>query len=60
MQPEQVKIVSDKLDIFTKKYANIQLSISGQKKIQKLFEKDVFKLITLDKIVMSKEVLSSI
>ena len=57
--PEQVKIMSDKLDIFTNKHANIQLFAFGQKKIQKLLEKDVFKLVTPDKIVISEEVSSN-
>ena len=59
MHPEQVKIVSDKLDIFTNKHTNAQLSVSEQKKIQKLLEKDVFRVVTPNIIVMSEEVLSS-
>ena len=59
MHPKQVKIVSDKLDIFTNKYADTQLFASGQKKIQKLLKKDVLKVVTPDKIVMSEEVSSS-
>ncbi len=60
MHPEQVKIVSNKIGTFTNKYADVQLSTSGQKKIQKLLEKDVFKVITPDKVVMPKQVPSSI
>ncbi len=56
MHPEQVKIMSDKLDTFTNKHANAQLFISGQKEIQKLVEKDVFKIVTPDKVVIPKEV----
>ncbi len=59
MHLKQVKILSDKLDTFTNKYANAQLSASGQKENQKLLEKDVFKVVTLDKIIMLEEVLSS-
>ncbi len=59
MHPEHVKIMSDKLDIFTNKYADAQLSASGQKEIQKLVTKDVFKVITLDKVIILEEVLSS-
>lgn len=35
------------------------MSASKQKEIPKLFEKDVFKVITPDKFVISEEVLSS-
>ncbi len=60
MHSEQVKIVLDKLDIFTNKHINVQLSKSRQKKIQKLLEKDVFKDVTLDKVIVLEEVPSSI
>lgn len=40
------------------KYTNTQLSVSGQKKIEKLLEKDEFKDITSNKIVTSEKVLS--
>ncbi len=53
---EQVKIVLDKLDTFTNKYADAQLSTSGQKEIQKLVKKDVFKVVTPDKVIMPKKV----
>ncbi len=59
MHPEQVKIMLDKLDTFTNKHANAQLSASGQKKIQKLLEKDIFKVVTPDKVVMPEEVPSN-
>ena len=59
IHPEQVKIVSDKLDTFTNKHADAQLSASGQKKIQKLLEKGVFKVVTPDKVVIPEEVLSN-
>lgn len=49
-----------KIDIFTNKYVDTQSSQFKQKKIQKLFEKDIFKVIILDKIVLSEQVLSSI
>lgn len=55
--PEQVKIVSDKLDIFTNKHANAQLSAFGQK--QGVFEKNVFKIVILDKVVTPEEVPNS-
>ena len=47
--PEQVKIVLDKLDTFTNKYADAQLSASGQK--QGLLEKDVFKVVIPNKVI---------
>ena len=60
MHPKQVKIVSDKLETFTaNKYADAQLSASGQKEIQGLLEKDDFKVVTSDKLVMPKKVQSS-
>ena len=49
--------MSDKLDTFTNKHADSQLSASGQK--QGLFEKDVFKVVILDKVVMLEEVPNS-
>ncbi len=60
MHPEQVKIVSDKIGTFTNKYADAQSSTFGQKEIQKLLETDVFKVVTPDKVVMPKQILSSI
>lgn len=51
--------MSDKLNTFTIKYADAQLSKSGQKKIQKLLEKDIFKVVTLDKVVIHEEVRNS-
>ena len=60
MHPEQVKIVSDKLDTFTNKHADAQLSASGQKEIQGLLEKDIFKVITPNKVVTPEEVPSNI
>lgn len=51
--------MSNKLDIFTNKHIDTQLSISGQKEIQKLLEKDIFKVIILNKIIISKGVLNS-
>lgn len=59
MHSKQVKIVSDKFDKFTNNYINAQLSTSGQKKIQKLLKKDVFKVVTLDKVIMPKEIANS-
>ncbi len=59
IHPEQVKIVLGKLDTFTNQHADAQLSVSGQKEIQKLLEKDVFKVVTPDKVVMPEEVPSS-
>lgn len=60
MHPEQVKIKSNTFDIFINKYADVQLSVSRPKKLQKLLKKDVFKVITLDKIVIPEEILSTI
>ncbi len=59
MYPEQVKILSDEIDTFTNKHADVRLSASGQKEIQGLLEKDVFKVVTLDKDVTPEEVPSS-
>ncbi len=56
---EQVKIVLHKIDTFTNKYADTQLSALEQKKIQKLLENDVFKVVTLDKVIMPKQVSSN-
>ena len=50
----------DKLNIFTNKYTNIQLSAFRQKKIEKLFKKNVFKVINSNKIVMPKKILSNL
>lgn len=50
----------NKLDIFTNKNADIQLSASMQKEIKKLVEKDIFKVVTSNKIIIPEEVLSSI
>lgn len=36
------------------------MSISGQREIQKLLEKNLFKVVNLDKIVLLKEVVSNI
>ena len=44
----------DKLDTFTNKHLDAQLSVSRQKKIQKLLKKDVFKVVTSDKVVILK------
>ena len=66
MQPKQVKIVSNKLDMFTTKYMNAQLSISGQIKIQGLLKKDILKVtthekfVTYDKIVILEKIPNSI
>ena len=49
--------MSDKLDTFTNKHADSQLSASGQK--QGLFEKDVFKVVIPDKVVTPEEVPNS-
>lgn len=42
------------------KYINAKLSTSAQKKMKKLLEKNIFKVVTPDKIIMPKEVSSSI
>ena len=54
---KQVKIVLDKLDTFTNKHADAQLSTSEQK--QELLEKDVFKVVIPDKVVTPEKVLNS-
>ena len=50
----------NKLNISINKYADAQLFVSGQKKIQKLFEKDVFKAVTPNKVIMAKKLSSNI
>ena len=60
MHLEQVKIVLDKLDIFPIKYANAQLFIFRQKEIWGLLKKNIFKVVTFDKMVIPKEVSNSI
>ena len=60
MHSKQVKILSDKLETFiANKYVNAQLSTSGQKKIQGLLEKNDFKVLTLNKLVMPEKIQSS-
>ncbi len=59
MHPEQVKFLSNKISTFTNKHANTRLSLSGQKEIQELLEKDDFKVLTPDKVVTPEEVPSS-
>ena len=59
MHLEQVKIVSDKLDTFINKHADAQLSASGQKEIQKLLEKDVFKVVMPEEVSSSTQVFNS-
>ncbi len=59
MHPEQVKILLDKIDTFTNKYVDTQLSTDGQKVIQELLEKDDFKVVTHNKVVTPEEVPSS-
>ena len=59
-QPKQVKIVSDKVDIFTNKHADVQLSASRQKKIQGLHKKDVFKVVTPNKVIPPEKFPNSI
>ena len=50
----------NKFDIFINKYINTQLSLFKQKKIPKLFKKDIFKIIIFNKVVMLKKILNSI
>lgn len=50
----------DKLNIFTHKYIDAQLSVFEQKEIQKLFKKDIFKVVTPDKVITPKKVPNSI
>lgn len=51
MYSEDVKIAN--------KYANAQLSISCQKKIQRLIERDVFKVVISNNVDTPEKVLSS-
>ncbi len=50
MHLEQVKIVLDKLDTFINKHADARLSTSGQKEIQGLLKKDIFKIVTHEEV----------
>ncbi len=59
MHPEQVKIMSDKLDTFINKYVDVQLSTSGQKEIQGLLEKDVFQLVMPEEASSRKQVFNT-
>lgn len=55
-------LVIEKLDVCTNKDIDIQPpqnTVSKQKEIFKLLEKDVFKVHTLDKIVKSEDILSN-
>lgn len=52
--------MSDKLDIFTIKHTDAQISVFKQKKIEKLFEKYFFKAVIPDKVLILKKVSSSI
>ena len=42
--------------MFTNKYADVQLSASGYKRIQRLFEKDDFNVVTSNKVVTSEKI----
>lgn len=55
---KQVTIILNKLNTFTNKYRNLQLSTSRQK--HRLFKKDIFKIIIFNKVVISEEVLNHI
>ena len=59
MHVGQVKVVLDKLGIFTNKYASAPLYISRQKEIEGLLENDIFKLLTPKYVVTPEEILSS-
>ena len=50
----------DNIDIFTNKYADVQLFTSGHKEIERLFKTDIFDIDNLNIIVMHKKVLSII
>lgn len=56
MHTEQVKIILDKLDIFIIKYTDDQRFIFGQKKIQGLFAKDIFKVAIMEEVSNSIQV----
>ena len=49
----------DKLNIFINKYIDNKPSIFGQKKIQQLLEKKIFKVFTLNKVVILKKISSN-
>ena len=56
MYLKQVTIVTDEFDTFINKHTDAELSTSRQKQIQKLFKKDIFKLVILNKIPGSTQV----
>ena len=56
MQLKQVKIMLDKVDTFTNQYVDVQLSVSGQRKISRLLKKDIFKVVTFNKVVTPEKV----
>lgn len=60
MHPGQVKLMSGKLGIFTNKYADVLLSVSEYKIVQRLFEENIFKVMTLDNIIIFKEIIRNI
>lgn len=60
MHTKQVKSVLDKLNKFTIKHVDTKSSASKQKEIERLHEKDVFKIIVSDKFVTFEEVPRSI
>ena len=51
-----------KLEMYSEqnKYADFRLFVFGQKEIEKLFKKDIFKVIMRNKVVISEEIPSSI
>lgn len=59
MHTKYVKIVLGKLETFIRQYINAQLSAFLQKKIQRLFEKDFFKVVASNKVVILEDVPSS-
>ena len=49
-----------KIHLKYNKYANFLLSASRQKKIEELFEKDIFKVVIPNKVITFKKILSNI
>lgn len=59
IEPKQVKIFSDRIDIFTNKHMDAKFSAFGQKKILQLPAKGVLKVVTSEEVVSSIRVYNS-
>lgn len=55
----QVQVVLDNFGTFIYKYVDALLFVSGQKKTQGLLEKEVFKVVSLNKVVTPEKIQSS-